>query len=102
MTRPSNLVCLAPDYDGDGEPDWPTVVFQPDGYPVVVPNLYDARTSLKPNTCDQNETPSCTPIQCSGNSYCVELQRYIEVIFFMRQAIDAYQLTDLSKKGVYD
>lgn len=95
---------VAPDNDGDGKPDWPTVVYHPDGTPVIIAT---AKLNGNPDgatrpQCDQNINPTCAKIACEDNAACMRLQDYIEVIFFMRQAIEAYGLDDLSKKGVYD
>ena len=98
---------LAPDLDNDGEPDWPTVVRHPDGTPVRIPTAiritdpYTGQGEAIPQ-CDQNEDATCVQVQCDESRRCVELTQYIELIFFMRQAIVAYGLDDLSLKGIYD
>jgi hypothetical protein len=39
---------------------------------------------------------------CSENAFCVQLQGYTEIPFFMRQALQAYGLADPSMKGLYE
>ncbi|MFW5738732.1 MAG: hypothetical protein ACOC1F_00050 [Myxococcota bacterium] len=98
---------LAPDLDNDGEPDWPTVVRHPDGTPV---RLSTAQSITDPESgagaaipdCDQNVNPSCEQVSCTSSRRCIELTQYVEIIFFLRQAVTAYGLADLSWKGVYD
>jgi hypothetical protein len=96
---------LAPDIDNDGEPDWPTVVRHPNGEPVRIA----AASRIQPDgfgtsipQCDQNEDATCEQVRCDANRRCVELTYYTEVIFFLRQALAAYGLDNLSKKGIYD
>ncbi|MBK7860467.1 MAG: hypothetical protein IPJ65_18015 [Archangiaceae bacterium] len=98
-------VCTgAPDTDGDGQPDW------------YVPTLVNGKATVKfdPNTkainpdgtisntgrpgCNSTDSSQCT---CSSNASCVELGKYQEVPFFMRQAMKDYGLADPSMKGVY-
>jgi Met-zincin len=93
----------APDNDGDGQPDWyiPTLV---NGQPVV---KYDPSVSTidangliqtgRPG-CNASENTSCT---CSSNKACLELQKFEEMPFFMRQAMRDYGLADPSMKGIY-
>ncbi|OIP32440.1 MAG: hypothetical protein AUK47_20535 [Deltaproteobacteria bacterium CG2_30_63_29] len=95
-----------PDLDNDGTPDWvipridpgtgiPSVRYDPtvsaivDGY--VIPTGTD--------TCNARESSGCT---CTSNRACVELSRYVEVPFYLRQAMDAYGLVETTAKGIYD
>jgi hypothetical protein len=95
-----------PDLNGDGKPDWykplynantgkPLVKFDPtiagiqDGF--VYPNGVEG--------CSADDNSSCT---CSANRACMELEKYIEIPFFLRETMDAYHLGLPSKKGIYD
>jgi hypothetical protein len=102
---------VAPDNDHDGQPDWPTVKHHPDGFPVIIADSRQigANGSLAAiKQCDRslpatdpNYDPTCREIQCEESKACVKLQRYIETIFFLRQAIHAYGLDNIETKGVY-
>ncbi len=101
-TDPSKV---APDLNNDGTPDWPTVVRHPDGNPVVVADM----STITPDgyygpavpQCDQNTNPACVQVTCDQSRACMKLQRYVETIFFLRQAISAYGLENVQAKGVY-
>jgi hypothetical protein len=98
-------VCTgAPDADGDGQPDWyiptltagnPTVKFDP--LVKVVDPISGAIVSGRPG-CNSTDNSSCT---CTSNNACIELQKYEEVPFFMRQAMRDYGLADPTMKGIY-
>jgi len=49
--------------------------------------------------CNEESNDECT---CTANRACVELERYIEVPFYLRQALDAYGLADPSPRGLRD
>ena len=95
-----------PDLDGDGKADWYIPVIDPtDGRPIVKydPSVQaiDAGGFLMPNGrpgCEPTDSSACT---CSANRACIELQAYVEVPFFLRQALDAYGLASPEMKGVY-
>ena len=87
------------DYDEDGEADWYLVVRDEQGHPKV---LFDA-TMTTPLPFDiglsEHVTPGCTAednsgCTCVANRYCSELEQYIQVPFYLRQALDAYGLAD--------
>ncbi|MFO0597444.1 MAG: hypothetical protein U0228_19195 [Myxococcaceae bacterium] len=92
-----------PDRDGDGQPDW------------VLPRLLAGKAIVKydptiqninPNGtlgmgrvgCNAVESVSCT---CSANRACMELEKFSELPFFMRQAMRDYGLADPTMKGIY-
>lgn len=92
-----------PDLDSDGSADWvvPTIT---NGKPLVkydptirVINPDGSFGTTKPG-CNATENTTCT---CSANNACVELSKYEEVPFFMRQAMRDYGLADPSMKGIY-
>jgi hypothetical protein len=87
-----------PDRDGDGAPDWYVPELGEDGQPMV---RFDPMMSGDEYTrahCNAEDESGCT---CEANSACVKLQRYVEVPFFLRQALDAYDLADPSMRGIY-
>lgn len=94
-----------PDMDGDGEPEWWIPVIGTDGLPIV---KYDENIAavldnggISPRGrpgCDANDNSDCT---CEANKACVALQSYVEVPFFLRQAMDAYRFNDLGARGIY-
>lgn len=93
-----------PDLDGDGSPDWyvPTYVggkaivkFDPSIQTII--NSQGQVQTGRPG-CNGTDNSQCT---CTSNRYCVELQKYEEVPFFMRQAMRDYGLADPSMKGLY-
>ncbi len=93
-----------PDVDGDGTADWVVPSLQ-GGRPVV---KYDASIgTINPVTggitqgrpgCNSTDNSQCT---CSSNRACIELSKYEEVPFFMRQAMRDYGLADPTMKGIY-
>ncbi len=96
-----------PDLDGDGAPDWYEPVFNPDtGLPIVRfdPGLdhIDENGGYIPGQgaegCNPNENTLCT---CASNRWCVELERYVSVPAYLREALDAYRLGDPEERGVY-
>lgn len=106
--EPEIFDALAPDQDHDGIRDWPTVAYDKVGAPAVRATLYDEYNRRMPdcNPLDPKEKEKpwdqqCVAASCSSNNRCVELESYIEVIFFLRQALDAYRLTDMSQRGIY-
>lgn len=94
-----------PDNDGDGEPDWWIPVIGDNGAPVV---KYDPDVQIVlPNGnisprgrdgCDATDNSDCT---CESNHACLALEQYVQVPFFLRQSLDAYQLTDLGQRGIF-
>jgi hypothetical protein len=84
-----------PDLDGDGAPDWFIPRYNSLGQPIV---KYDQGISGNP-TCTPTNNTGCT---CTSNRACSALKRYVEVPFYLRQAVGAYNLADPSMKGIYD
>lgn len=85
------------DYNNDTKTDWYVARINPQtGKPLV---KYDPSISTNVSTCNASDNSGCT---CTSNRACVKLSRYVEVPFFMRQAINAYWLGDPSLKGVWD
>jgi len=91
------------DTDGDGQPDWyvpsltmgrPIVKFDP-ALSTVSPS--GSGTVGRPG-CNSTDNSQCT---CYSNKACVELSKYEEVPFFMRQAMRDYGLADPTMKGIY-
>lgn len=92
-----------PDNDLDGQPDWYVPVMK-SGAPVV---KYDPTVSwITPQGflqqgrpgCDANSDTSCT---CTSNNACMDLAKFEELPFFMRQAMRDYGLADPSMRGLY-
>lgn len=92
-----------PDLDNNGQPDWylprvtngkVNVKFDP-SLQVVRPNgtLGTGRTG-----CNASDSSQCT---CASNRACLELQKYSQLPFFMRQAMRDYGLADPTMKGIY-
>ncbi len=96
-------VTPGPDADLDGAPDWvlPTIT---NGQPRV---KYDPSISyVAPNGQLSNGRPGCNPTDnssctCASNKACLELSKYEEAPFFMRQAMRDFGLADPSMKGIY-
>ena len=97
------VVTDGPDLDGDTKPDWYTPTYAA-GKPVVKydPSIASINSEGKVVNgrpgCNAADSSQCT---CTSNRYCVELSRYEEVPFFMRQAMRDYGLADPSMKGIY-
>ncbi len=95
-----------PDLDHDGSPDWYIPYVDPSTGRVHVrydPSIdgIDEESYIYDNGlpgCDADATYACT---CSSNRACIALERYMEVPFFLRQALDAYQLVSPSPKGAF-
>ena len=95
------------DLDNDGNPDWYTPMLDPlSGEPVIIwdqslvaigPDGYTVPGGVE--GCNANDYTGCT---CSSNRACVELEDYISVPYFLRQAITAYGLADPEKKGIWN
>ncbi|MBL8923815.1 MAG: hypothetical protein JNJ54_33475, partial [Myxococcaceae bacterium] len=92
-----------PDRDNDGAPDWvvPRVVngnvqvrFDPSIQTITGTGGLEAG---RPG-CDASDSSQCT---CSSNKACLELSRYQEVPFFMRQAMRDYGVADPSMRGLH-
>jgi hypothetical protein len=92
-----------PDVDGDGQPDWyvpvvangrPTVKFDPT---ISTIGANGQLMNGRPG-CNMTDNTQCT---CSSNRSCLDLAKYEEVPFFMRQAMRDYGLADPSMKGIY-
>lgn len=86
------------DNDNDGNPDWYVAKINPaNGMPLV---KFDPALNGLPNAeCTALDNSGCT---CTANRACVKLSRYVELPFFIRQALAAYGLADPSMKGIYD
>jgi len=89
-----------PDANGDDVPDW--------YLPVVNPVNGQALVKFDPTVksltgepvvgCDATDNSKCT---CEHSKACVKLKQYVEVPFFLREAVHAYGLGLPKKKGVY-
>lgn len=85
------------DYNNDTKIDWYVARTNPQtGKPLV---KYDPSISTNVSTCNASDNSGCT---CTSNRACVKLSRYVEVPFFIRQAMNAYWLGDPSLKGIWD
>jgi len=83
------------DVDGDGVTDWFEPVLGASGQPLVqfdpgIQFIDEEGNGIpgKPG-CNETENFACT---CNSNRACVELSRYTEVPFFLREALHAYGL----------
>jgi hypothetical protein len=96
-----------PDLNGDGDPDWyipeynantgaPLVKYDPTVMVITEDLMY-----VRPGSdgCNAQDNSACT---CAANRACMELEDYMEVPFFLRQTLDAYDLVDPHPKGIYD
>ncbi len=92
-----------PDLDNNGQPDWvtpritngkPNIKFDPT-IQVVRPN--GTLGTGRPG-CSASDSSQCT---CSSNRACLELQKYSELPFFMRQAMRDFGLASPTMKGIY-
>ena len=81
-----------PDLNGDGAPDWYHAVLNAQGQPQV---RYDTNYDPVP-TCGPKVITGC---KCTSNGACLKLQNYVEVPFFLRQAVFAYGLDGLHPKA---
>ena len=97
-------VTNGPDRDNDGTPDWYLPVLHSSGQPIVKydPNIQ----TISPTGYPQNGYPGCNATEnhactCSANRACYNLQRYVSVPNFMREALSAYQLGHPSQRGIY-
>ncbi|HTQ04657.1 MAG TPA: hypothetical protein VMI54_12410 [Polyangiaceae bacterium] len=106
-----------PASDGsDGNPPHPAgykpfghavVLRQPDGTPVVAldPAIrkVNEQGQLVPNVaCDQNQDPTCTPLQATDNHWAYELQSYKSVPDFLWLTDSTYGLLPSpTEKGTY-
>ncbi len=95
-----------PDNDGDGEPDWVIPRINPEtGLPLVKwdPTIVvSIGEYIYPDGgpgCQEGESWECT---CTSNRACMELERYVEIPFFMRQAMHAYGLASPTAAGIWD
>jgi hypothetical protein len=90
------------DFDNDGTVDWYKARLNEDaaspqyGQALV---KYDATIQSSSPTCTSSDNTGCT---CTSNRACVKLSRYVELPFFIRQALSAYGLADPSMKGIWD
>jgi len=85
-----------PDADGDGAPDW--------YIPLVNPKTGQVHVKYDPGV--QGESPTCTPkanagCTCASNRACMKLAQYVEVPFYLREAVSAYALGLPKSKGVH-
>ena len=95
-----------PDLNGDGDPDWFIPLFNADtGKPLVkwdpsIAAIEDGYVKQGGREgCNANDNSDCT---CASNRACLELQKYVEIPFFLRQTLDAYDLASPHTKGIYD
>ncbi|WP_240475323.1 hypothetical protein [Vulgatibacter incomptus] len=105
LTSKAYVTDPGPDLDGDGQPDWYVPVLGADGQPIV---KFDPTMEwIKPDGtsggsapagCNATDNSKCT---CSMNRSCVMLDNYVQVPYFLRQAIVSYGFTGLGMKGWY-
>jgi hypothetical protein len=73
------------------------------GDPIV---LFDNLTKINPATGALGDNPTCSAddhsgCTCQDNSACVQLESYVSVPQFMREAIATFGFADPSMKGIY-
>ena len=93
-----------PDLDGNGTPDW----YLPRATAGKVNIKYDATIrAINPDGsfapagvtgCNPTDNSAC---KCEANRACMELRKYSELPFFMRQAMRDYGLASPTMKGIY-
>jgi hypothetical protein len=89
-----------PDTDGDGKPDWHEAVLNPTTGMAQVKYdefLKDAEGNDLKN-CNANDNSGCT---CASNRACMKLQKYVQVPFYLRQALATYKLHNPKGKGLW-
>jgi hypothetical protein len=93
-----------PDLDGDGNPDWYIPVMS-EGRPLVRWDETLAAIDIDGRTlagggegCNATDNSECT---CEANRACVELEKYVQIPFFLRQTMDAYGLSGFRQRGIY-
>jgi len=93
-----------PDINNDGQPDWYIPVVE-DGMPIVKwdPSIaaldVDGRTQpAGRDGCNEVDSSDCT---CDANRACLELQKYVQIPYFLRQTMDAYGLSGFRQRGIY-
>ncbi len=94
-----------PDLDHNGTPDWYTLRYSAAGRPVV---KWDPTVALIDDAgliqgdgipgCNATENDRCT---CTSNRACSELQHYMSVPSYLREAISAYHLGSPDARGIY-
>lgn len=89
----------------DNKPLWHLPVLKADGTPIVKydPTVQAIDAAGRPLTngrpgCDANSNLECS---CTSNRACLAFNRYVELPFFMRQAMRAYGLANPSMRGIY-
>lgn len=89
----------------NGEPLWWEPVLKADGTPIVKydPSIkaINAQGGEEPAGrigCNASDNSQCT---CTANRACIAYNRYVELPFFLRQAMRAYGLADPSMRGIY-
>jgi hypothetical protein len=95
-----------PDLDGDGEPDWYIPSINPEtGRTVVkwdptIQAIVDGG-SFGPDGrpgCNADDSSDCA---CEANRACIELKKYVQIPFFLRQTLSTYYYRDLGQRGVF-
>ena len=95
-----------PDLNGDGEPDWYLPVFNEDtGEPIV---KWDSElTHISPSGddlpfgkqgCNSADSKRCT---CASNRFCMQLQDYMSVVAYLRDAMVAFHPGEAEPRGIY-
>lgn len=94
-----------PDLDGDGKADWVLPVLDPKtGTPIVkwdktIAGIQDGNVVSKGvEGCNATDNSKCT---CAANRACMELQDYVSVPYFLREALQVYGIAWPSPKGIY-
>jgi hypothetical protein len=89
-----------PDTDGDGQPDWYLPKLDAKGNPAIKydPSIAGASPGPKPATCNETNNSGCI---CEQNRACMKLKQYVEIPFYLREAVSAYRIGGPSAKGIY-
>ena len=93
-------VTPGPDLNGDDTPDWWLPVYDEERQKPIVkydPSISSIFFAGTPG-CNDGDSSQCV---CEANRACVELRQYLEIPYFLRQALDAYGLGSPSARGVY-
>lgn len=89
-----------PDNNGDGKPDWylPVIDKATGVARVKFDEFIQSATGAPVDGCSASDNSKCT---CTANRACMKLQQYVEVPFYLREAVHAYGLGQPKAKAIF-